>query len=86
MTFGAPVAEAEAIILTHWALDNGINFIDTANMYEGYARYVGLPGGVSEAILGKALSGCGECCGLPMPAYRSCANCEFHAELSSPKI
>ena len=38
MTFGAPVAEAEAIMLTHWALDHGINFIDTANMYEGYAR------------------------------------------------
>jgi len=57
MTFGAPVAEAEAIMLTHWALDHGINFIDTANMYEGYARYVGSPGGVAEAILGKALAG-----------------------------
>lgn len=44
-------------MLTHWALDHGINFIDTANMYEGYARYVGSPGGVAEAILGKALAG-----------------------------
>lgn len=57
MTFGTPVAEAKAIELTHWALDHGINFIDTANMYEGYARFVGSPGGVAEEILGKALRG-----------------------------
>ena len=57
MTFGTPVAEAEAINMTHWALDHGINFIDTANMYEGYTRRVGSPGGVSEKILGKALRG-----------------------------
>ncbi|MBI3922527.1 MAG: aldo/keto reductase [Armatimonadetes bacterium] len=55
MTFGTPVGEAEAVRLTHWALDHGINFIDTANMYEGYTRYVGSPGGVAESILGKAL-------------------------------
>lgn len=57
MTFGSPVAEADAIRLTHAALERGINFIDTANMYEGYARYVGSPGGVAEVILGKALKG-----------------------------
>lgn len=57
MTFGTPVAEAEAVGLTLAALDRGINFIDTANMYEGYARYVGSPGGVAEEILGKALAG-----------------------------
>ena len=56
MTFGTPVAQPEAIKLTHWAIDNGINFIDTANMYEGYARYLGSPGGVAEEILGKALA------------------------------
>ena len=55
MTFGTPLAEPEAISLTHWALDHEINFIDTANMYEGYARFVGSPGGVAEQILGKAL-------------------------------
>lgn len=55
MTFGTPVGEADAIRLTHWAIDHGINFIDTANMYEGYARTVGSPGGVAESILGKAL-------------------------------
>src|SRR5262245_66611773 len=55
MTFGVSVAEAEAIRLTHAAIDRGINFIDTANVYEGYARYFGSPGGVAEEILGKAL-------------------------------
>ena len=57
MTFGTPVSEADAISLTHWALDNGVNFIDTANMYEGYARVNGSSGGVAEEILGKALKG-----------------------------
>ena len=56
MTFGTPVAEADAIKLTHAAIDLGINFIDTANMYEGYARSAGSPGGVAEGILSKALA------------------------------
>lgn len=57
MTFGTPVGEPEAIRLVHQAIDLGVNFIDTANMYEGYTRYVGSPGGVAEAILGQALQG-----------------------------
>jgi L-glyceraldehyde 3-phosphate reductase len=57
MTFGTPVAESDAICLTHQALDLGVNFLDTANMYEGYKRFVGSPGGVAEEILGKALKG-----------------------------
>jgi len=57
MTFGTPVREADAINLTHWAIDHGINFIDTANMYQGYTRTIGSAGGVSEHILGKALKG-----------------------------
>jgi aryl-alcohol dehydrogenase-like predicted oxidoreductase len=57
MTFGTPVGETDAIHLTHWALEHGINFLDTANMYEGYTRYPGSAGGVSEEILGKALKG-----------------------------
>ena len=57
MTFGTPVGEADAVRLTHAALERGINFVDTANMYEGYARFVGSPGGVAEAILAKALKG-----------------------------
>jgi aryl-alcohol dehydrogenase-like predicted oxidoreductase len=57
MTYGTPVGEADAIRLTHWAIDHGINFIDTANIYEGYSRFLGSPGGVAEAILGKALKG-----------------------------
>jgi 1-deoxyxylulose-5-phosphate synthase len=57
MTFGTPVAEQDAIAVVHWALDHGLNFIDTANMYEGYARSIGSPGGVAEKIVGKALRG-----------------------------
>lgn len=56
MTFGEPVAEPEAIKLVHGALDLGINFVDTANVYEGYARYLGSPGGTAEAIVGNALA------------------------------
>ncbi len=57
MTFGTPVGEGEAIKITHWALDNGVNFIDTANMYQGYTRSLGSAGEVAENILGKALKG-----------------------------
>ncbi len=57
MTYGTPVGEADAIGLTHRAIDLGINFIDTANTYEGYERVLGSPGGVAEKIVGKALRG-----------------------------
>ena len=57
MTFGNPVNEQDAINMIHWSLDHGINFIDTADMYEGYDRFPGSPGGVGESILGKALVG-----------------------------
>ena len=55
MTFGTPVAEPDAVRLIHAAIDLGINFIDTANVYEGYARYLGSAGGVAEEIVGKAV-------------------------------
>ncbi len=55
MTFGNPVSESNAIRLVHRALDHGINFIDTADIYEGYDRRMGSPGGTAERILGKAL-------------------------------
>ena len=55
MTFGQPVAEADAVRLVHGAIDLGLNFIDTANVYEGYQRVLGSPGGVAEEIVGKAL-------------------------------
>lgn len=57
MTFGTPVGEADAITLVHQALDRGVNFIDTANIYEGYARYLGSAGGAAEEIVGKAVAG-----------------------------
>jgi len=57
MTFGEPVPEAEAVRLVHGAQDLGINFIDTANVYEGYKRFLGSPGGTAEEIVGKAIQG-----------------------------
>ena len=55
MTFGKPVAESDAITLVNEAIDLGVNFIDTANAYEGYARKLGSQGGVAETIVGKAI-------------------------------
>ena len=56
MTFGSPVGEEDAVRLVRYALDeHNINFIDTANMYEGYNRYAGSAGGVAEEIVGKAV-------------------------------
>lgn len=57
MTFGTPVESGDAVRLVHHALDRGVNFIDTANMYEGYARVAGSSGGIAEEIVGKALRG-----------------------------
>ena len=56
MTFGTPVPEADAIRLVHESIEMGINFIDTANVYEGYDRVLGSAGGVAEEITGKAIA------------------------------
>jgi len=48
MNFGDGTDEAVAIRIIHAALDAGLNFIDTANSYNG---------GLSEVIVGKALAG-----------------------------
>jgi aryl-alcohol dehydrogenase-like predicted oxidoreductase len=47
MNFGGPTEESESIKIIDHALDNGINFIDTANVYNN---------GESERIVGKALA------------------------------
>lgn len=46
MNFGGPTNEADSIAIINRALEGGINFIDTANVYTG---------GESERIVGKAL-------------------------------
>ncbi|HLY28088.1 MAG TPA: aldo/keto reductase, partial [Aggregatilineales bacterium] len=46
MNFGSPTPEDEAITMINYALDHGINFLDTANVYNR---------GRSEEIVGKAL-------------------------------
>ena len=48
MTFGAQADEAASIRMIDRALEAGINFIDTANVYNN---------GLSETIVGKALKG-----------------------------
>src|SRR5438270_9800206 len=48
MTFGGQAAEAEACRILGCALDGGINFVDTANVYAG---------GESERVLGRLLDG-----------------------------
>jgi aryl-alcohol dehydrogenase-like predicted oxidoreductase len=48
LNFGGGTAEADAIRLTHAALDAGINLVDTANVYHA---------GESERIVGKAITG-----------------------------
>ncbi len=56
MTFGVPVPAEEAVRLIRLARDvYGVNFIDTANMYEGYNRSAGSAGGVAEEIVGRAV-------------------------------
>lgn len=57
MTFGNPVSKNQAIEMVHWAIDRGINFYDTADIYEGYNRHANSKGGVSEQFLGVALKG-----------------------------
>lgn len=46
MMFGGPTDEAESTRIIHLAIDAGINFIDTANVYNG---------GEAERIVGKAI-------------------------------
>jgi aryl-alcohol dehydrogenase-like predicted oxidoreductase len=48
MNYGGPTPEQEAVQMTHAALDAGINFFDTANVYNQ---------GESERVIGKALMG-----------------------------
>ncbi len=57
MTFGSPVVFDDAVALVRYAESQGVNFVDTANMYEGYDRVAGSSGGVAEEIVGAAIRG-----------------------------
>ena len=48
MNFGERTPEADAVRIVHAALDAGVNFVDTADVYNG---------GASERIVGQALAG-----------------------------
>jgi len=47
MMFGAMTDEAESVAIMHKAIDHGINFFDTADMYGA---------GASEVVVGKAIA------------------------------
>ncbi len=47
MMFGGPTTEKDSIRIIQRAMDSGINFLDTANVYNG---------GESERVIGKAVS------------------------------
>lgn len=47
MMFGGQTSEQDSIRITHKAIDMGINFVDTANMYNA---------GESERVVGKAIA------------------------------
>ncbi len=51
MNFGGPTNEADSLVIMHRALGLGVNFIDTANVYNG---------GESERIVGKFLAESGK--------------------------
>ena len=57
MTFGNPQDESQCKNLVGYALDHGINYFDTADIYQGYDRTWGSSGGVGEEMLGQALVG-----------------------------
>ncbi len=48
MNFGAATPESESVAIVHAAIDAGLNFVDTADVYNG---------GESERIVGRALAG-----------------------------
>ncbi|MCP5095180.1 MAG: aldo/keto reductase [Chloroflexi bacterium] len=59
MNFGPRTPEDEAIQMMHRAIDDGINFIDTANFY-GQPLKDGKGQGESEKIVGKAIKQSGK--------------------------
>lgn len=56
MNFGGRTSEADAAAILDRALDAGINFIDTANVYGHEPQNFSVGRGRSEEILGRALS------------------------------
>ena len=55
MNFGGRTPESDAIDIIHHALDSGINFIDTANVYGHDPQNFSVGRGRSEEIVGKAI-------------------------------
>ncbi|MGZ6968338.1 MAG: aldo/keto reductase, partial [Acidimicrobiia bacterium] len=78
--YGKEYGDTVAIELVHFALDHGVNLIDTA---EVYAK------GVSEAIVGRALEGRRDEAFLATkvtPSWPTAARVEEHGRLSSMRL
>ena len=59
MTFGRETSRADSLKMLDIFTEVGGNFIDTANMYEGYARHLGSAGGVAGSGSGPTAAGSG---------------------------
>ena len=78
--YGKEYGDTVAVELVHWALDHGVNLIDTAEIY---AR------GVSEAIVGRALEGRRDEAFLAtkvVPTWPTADRVEEHGRLSSMRL
>jgi aryl-alcohol dehydrogenase-like predicted oxidoreductase len=78
--YGKEYGDSIAAELVHWALDHGVNLIDTA---EVYAR------GASEAIVGRALEGHRDEAFLAtkvLPTWPTADRVEEHGRLSSMRL
>jgi aryl-alcohol dehydrogenase-like predicted oxidoreductase len=69
MNFGGRANQADSTAIIHRALDSGINFIDTANVYGHDPANFQVGRGRSEEIVGKALKGKREQVVLATKAY-----------------
>ena len=54
MTFGGQTPEDKAVEMVRYAIENGVNFIDTADIYPDAG---GRTGGASEVAVGKGIAG-----------------------------
>lgn len=78
--YGKDYGDTVAVPLVHYALDHGVNLIDTAEIYAK---------GVSEAIVGRALEGRRDEAFLAtkvVPTWPTASRVEEHGRLSSMRI
>jgi aryl-alcohol dehydrogenase-like predicted oxidoreductase len=67
MTFGKPVEQATASRMIDRCIDEGINFVDTANLYQW---------GLAESMLGEAMRGNAACTSAVSPRFNGYVSCD----------